>query len=453
VLERPQNVAFVAQSAAGKNRAVDAALELIPPEAVYVEKAGSARALVYADEDFRHRVVVVAEADSIPEDGPAASAIRSLASDNELAYDVVEKNPQSGQFETRRIVKPGPTGLITTSTRSLGTQMGTRMLEVPLPDDAEQTRKVMQAHALTVMPAIAEPPDLEPFLAVQRWLALAGNRRVAVPFARVLADLLPADAVRMRRDFRQLLTCVQAIGLLHQRQRRLTPEGWIEATVEDYAQARDLLVPIFDTIAADGATPAIRQTVEAVTPGEELSAAALATRLGLSRATVSWRVNRALKGGWLVNNEARKGHPAKLARGAPLPEQTTALPLPERVQEVFECSNGDRDGGDTPSPLPRSRMGRARDERGSPPRRPPATGRGAGGGRRPPPLPRPSGGPGRRGSARTVGAARRRAGRDERAAVRAVGRRRAARGQVSGGRAAAACGRGVAASGGSVGAA
>ena len=32
-LERPQNLAVIAPSAAGKNRAVDAALELIPPEA------------------------------------------------------------------------------------------------------------------------------------------------------------------------------------------------------------------------------------------------------------------------------------------------------------------------------------------------------------------------------------------------------------------------------------
>ena len=56
---------------------MDAALELLPSEAYYLERAGSARALIYSEEDFAHRVVVVGEADSIPEDGPAASAIRS----------------------------------------------------------------------------------------------------------------------------------------------------------------------------------------------------------------------------------------------------------------------------------------------------------------------------------------------------------------------------------------
>ena len=68
-----------------------------------------------------------------------ASAVRSLVTDNRLIYDVVEKNPKTGRHETRRIEKMGPTGLITTSTKSLTTQMSTRALEVPLRDDADQT--------------------------------------------------------------------------------------------------------------------------------------------------------------------------------------------------------------------------------------------------------------------------------------------------------------------------
>src|SRR5690348_4914710 len=38
LLERPLNVAFVSPSAAGKNRTVDAAVELMPSEALYIEK-------------------------------------------------------------------------------------------------------------------------------------------------------------------------------------------------------------------------------------------------------------------------------------------------------------------------------------------------------------------------------------------------------------------------------
>jgi hypothetical protein len=150
-----------------------------------------------------------------------------------MSYEVVEKNPKTGRFEARQIEKRGPTGLVTTSTKSLGEQLGTRVLEVPVADDEAQTRAVMKAHARAVASGKASPPDLSPFLALQRWLALQGTQRVVIPFAEVLSDLLPAKAIRMRRDFRQLLTCVQAIALLYQCQRPKTEDGAIIATLED----------------------------------------------------------------------------------------------------------------------------------------------------------------------------------------------------------------------------
>jgi hypothetical protein len=339
LLERPLNVAFVAPSGADKNRAVDAALALLPPEAVHELKAGTPRALVYADADFAHRCVVVAEADSLPEDGPAASAVRSLVTDNRLIYDVVEKNAKTGRHETRRIDKPGPTGLITTGTKSLTTQMSTRALEVPLRDDANQTRGIMHAHAHAVNDTPRTPPDHAPFLALQQWLAAAGERRVTVPFSAVLADLLPADAVRMRRDFRQLLTATQVLAFLRQCQRTRSATGAVEASLDDYADARWLLAEVFEGIATEGLMPAIRETVEAVRDGEEVSEGQLARWLGIAKATASYRVRRALARAWLINGELRKGHAAKLRRGESLPDLVSVLPSPDRVREVFECSN------------------------------------------------------------------------------------------------------------------
>jgi hypothetical protein len=350
LLDRPLNLAFVAQSGAGKNRALDAGTKLMPPEAYYLVKAASSRTLVYNEEDFEHRVVIFGEADSIPEDGPAATAIRNLAADNVMEYEVVERDEQTGKWGTRKISKPGPTGLMTTSTRSLREQMGTRLLEVSLSDDATQTRNIMLAHAASVMPRTTDLLDLEPFHALQRWLALVGEQRVAVPFAAVLVALLPSTAVRMRRDVRQLLTCIQAVALLHQTQRSRTPEGWIVAKIEDYAIAHGLLSAVFDTVAAEGVTPAIRATVEAVSDSEEVSEAELMTRLHLSKSTVSWRVRKAIKGGWLVNNETRRGAASKLIRGAPLPEEASALPAPEVLRQVCECSNASEGGEDLPPP-------------------------------------------------------------------------------------------------------
>ena len=74
LLDRPMNLAFVALSASGKNAAVDAATALMPPEAIHVIQAPSALSLIHDDDvTVGHKVVIFSEADSIPEDGPAAA--------------------------------------------------------------------------------------------------------------------------------------------------------------------------------------------------------------------------------------------------------------------------------------------------------------------------------------------------------------------------------------------
>lgn len=282
--------------------------------------------------------MIFAEADSIPDEGPAAAAIRSLASDNVFAYDVPEQNPETKKFETRRINKPGPTGLITTSTRSLQHQLGTRVLEEHLHDDQEQTGKIIDVQAAECDGTHREPFDPAPLIECQRWLAATGSHRAVVPFARALGKLVPTVAVRMRRDFPQLLSCIRSIALLYQFQRARTTDGAIIATLDDYAAARDLLAPVFDSVATEGVTDAIRDTVNAVPEGADLTMTAVQAKLALSKSTVSWRVGRALKGGWLKDLETRKGHPKRLVRGEPMPDAVTALPTVERVREVFESA-------------------------------------------------------------------------------------------------------------------
>ena len=65
------------------------------------------------------------------------------------------------------------------------------------------------AHARAAMGVPAGSCDVEVFVARQRWLARAGKQRVVVPFAGLIAELVPATEARMNRDFLQLLACVQ----------------------------------------------------------------------------------------------------------------------------------------------------------------------------------------------------------------------------------------------------
>ena len=342
LLDRPINVQFLAQSASGKNFTVDTALRLFPPEAYYKLTASSPRALIYTREDFRHRTVVLEECDSIPAEGSAASAIRSLVNDAVMSYETVEKDPETGEFQTRKITKDGPTGMITTGVRALDVQMATRLLSCTLADSPAQTREVLRAQAKAAQGQTAVLPqaEIEKFHSYQRWLA-AKDSRVVIPFASILAEMLPAKAVRERRDFPQLLTVVRTLALMAQRNRPTAEDVAIVATLDDYSRARRTMAPLFDSVAADGITPAIRETVALVKEGEEVSNTELARRVGLARSTISYRVSGAIRGSWLKNSESRRGYPACLSRGEPLPEEKSALPEVDEVRRRFEQhSNG-----------------------------------------------------------------------------------------------------------------
>ncbi len=340
LLERPINLALVGESSAGKNAILDAARAFVPPEAVYLFSAGSPRALLYTPEALHHRVVIFKEADSIPDDGPAASAVRALAQDNEMRYEVTMLSPTSGTFETQTITKKGPTGLLTTSTRALAHQLNTRVLMLPVADDdGTTTRQVILAKGREAAGRTRRrPTDMAAFVAFQRWLTLAGERRVLVPFGAALAEVMPkALDLRMRRDFLKILSCVQTIAVLRgQRRSPRGPRGEIIATIEDYTFARELLLPCFDTVAAGSISAVIRETVEAIRYDEnDVSVSGLAERLGISRQLAWWRVRKAMKGGWLADDAPGSGKPARLRRGKPLPARRQTLPEDGRVQAAF----------------------------------------------------------------------------------------------------------------------
>jgi hypothetical protein len=360
LLEAPLNLAYIAPSAAGKNAAIDAALPFFPDSAFYLIRASSPLALVYNEETFQHRTVIVTEADSLPEEGPAASATRSLMSDREMTYEVVEKG-DTGKFAVRKIVKPGPTGLITTSTRPLGEQATTRTLTVTISDSADQTRLIVKAQASKANDELAMP-DFSPWVAAQHWLALASERRVVVPYAKGLAEAVPVGAVRMRRDFPQILIAIKSIALLHQGQRDRDPHGRIIADINDYIQTKWLLEEAFATTVSEGVTPAIKQTVEAVARlgngGIPVSEHQLVQDLQLAKSTIHYRVQRALKGGWLVNLATQKGSPAQLVVGAPLPDGSP-LPDPSTLSVCVEQPQTHSNPRTAPS---RAHMGHAQIE-------------------------------------------------------------------------------------------
>jgi hypothetical protein len=232
----PVHLLLIGPPSAGKSYTVNQILKLLPEEAYHVIDAGSPRTLIYDNSDLRHKVVIFSEADSIPmdEDNSAASAIRNLLQDHELHYAVTVRDAETGDFTVREVKKPGPTVLITTSTKPLGAQLMTRLFTLEISDSDAQIRAALSSQALLELVGI-KPPD-ESLKAFQHYLQLKAPARVFVPFVKELSNALGeiAGAPRINRDFARLISLIKSVALLRQHSRKIDGQGRIIATLEDY---------------------------------------------------------------------------------------------------------------------------------------------------------------------------------------------------------------------------
>ena len=173
-----------------------------------------------------------------------------------------------------------------------------------------------------------------------------------VPFADRLADLVPPIAVRLRRDFRLLLTMIQAHALLHRERRGRDNQGRIVATLCDYATVQELICDLFsEGVEATVAKP-LRETVETVQrlAKDEVSLAEIVKELKLDKSSVSRRVGVAISKGYLVNRETGNGKRARIAVGEPMPDDAEILPPPDKL--AARCTVAEpQEQIETPSPL------------------------------------------------------------------------------------------------------
>jgi hypothetical protein len=324
---RPVSVAVKGVSSGGKSFTVEIVLRFLPAEAYWSRTAMSEKALAYSDEDFRHRHLVLYEATGMASDF-GSYLIRSLLSEARIDYEFPEKTRDG--MRPRVIRKEGPTGLIVTTTATkLHPENETRLLSLSVKDTPQQTTAIMRAVARE---EIGVAVDYERWRAFQKWLE-TGERRVAVPFADRLAELIPPVAVRLRRDFSTLKSLIQAHALLHRKRRERDDKGRIVATIGDYAAVRELIADLFAEGVDATVSDAVRETVGAVRAlsKEEVSLGEIEKALKLDKGTVSRRVRVAVSLGYLVNNEAQKGRRARIALGDPMPGKAEILPHPDRL--------------------------------------------------------------------------------------------------------------------------
>jgi hypothetical protein len=309
LLSEPVSIAVKGPSAAGKSYLARQVLKFFPATAYHGLTGMSEKALIYSEESLSNRFIVVYEAAGLQgQDGNVF--LRSLLTEGHVRYRTVDKS-KSGKLTGRLIERDGPTGLLLTTTDTrMHPEIETRLFSIGVQDTQDQTRRILRSLALDGE-RDGTDVEFEQWLSLQVWLE-AEERRVVIPFAPQLADLIPPVAVRLRRDFKAVLNLIRAHALLHRATRSRDEEGRIVATLADYAAVRELVAEEIAHGAEASVSNVMRQTVTAVrslaltkrggTP-RAVSVSALATALGIDKSSASRRVCCGVRA--RVSNEPR----------------------------------------------------------------------------------------------------------------------------------------------------
>ncbi|MFZ0147962.1 MAG: hypothetical protein WAM72_06380 [Xanthobacteraceae bacterium] len=338
LFDKTMNAAIKGTSAGGKSEIRKRILEFFPPESVVTFTSLSEKSLIYYDGDFAHKILSMGEAAAIEEQQFQDYLLRELMSEGYIRHSTVQK--VGADLQAITIEKHGPVAFMVTTTKSkLHPENETRMLSLEIDDSEGQTKKVLDKVAQVDGLHDIAPVDYRPWQDFQRWLE-HGERRVVVPFAAVMVEMIPPVAVRLRRDVGQIIRAIKAHALLHRDQRVRDDVGRIVADIDDYEVVRKLMNSIIAEGSGVAMNAAISETIDAVAKAtfgtaEGATAKDIAKLLKLDRSAAWRRLSAACDDGYIVNLEQRKGMPGKYRVADQKIEPVAILPTVSELAEQF----------------------------------------------------------------------------------------------------------------------
>lgn len=110
---------------------------------------------------------------------------------------------------------------------------------------------------------------------------------------------------RMNRGFSRIVSFIKVGAIIRSHHRKLDEQGNIIAETDDYGTVRELINDLY--IDTTGAPDAVRSLIEAVgkftQQSESVSQSRLATYLNINQMAGSRLAKKAIKEGWLLNQE------------------------------------------------------------------------------------------------------------------------------------------------------
>jgi hypothetical protein len=135
----------------------------------------------------------------------------------------------------------------------------------------------------------------------------------------VLAKLIAARSVRLRRDFAQVLLAIKTHALLHRHHRDTDDRGQIIADINrDYRHVAELIADTVSEASGVSIKKEVQETINAVkietanlAPDDGATAFQISKLLKLDKASAWRRLKVAYAGGYVHNVETRRGQPGR----------------------------------------------------------------------------------------------------------------------------------------------
>jgi len=261
LLAKPLAAIVQGLTSSGKSYVIDTVAKLFPPETMLKAHRMTPQALVHLPPGtLVHRFVVAGERSRKQDDdsADATRALREMLSDGKLTK-LMPTKVAGGRIETVHYEQAGPIAFIESTTlQNILDEDRNRCLILTTDESPKQTSRIVSAMAERKQNSI-DAANLTRVIArhhaAQRLLRRCS---VTIPYARKLAELFPCERTDARRMFGQLLSLIEAVGLLHQYQRTPEPCDGCEllATLDDYAVARRLVAEAFARSLTDGVSAA-----------------------------------------------------------------------------------------------------------------------------------------------------------------------------------------------------
>ena len=314
LLDRPMAAIAQGPTASGKSFVIEKVAELFPPEAVVRATQQTPQALFHLPPgSLSYRFIVAGERSRREDDDSAEAtrALREMISSGRLSKLIPMK--VGGRIETQLVEQNGPISYVeSTTSAKIFDEDANRCLLLHTDERPGQTRRVVDRVAADFS-GCASPGSaqivIERHHALQRMLV---SWPVVIPYARRLAELFTSDRVEARRAFPQLMSMIQSITLLHQRQRPLNSSNQLVATPDDYQLAHHLLAgPMSRALGGSISEPARRffdRLVDRSAVGSTFSTTEVSKGETASRRAVTGWLSELAEPGVVEQVEAHKGN-------------------------------------------------------------------------------------------------------------------------------------------------